>query len=375
MSGNRALTVHTGQRLVGTLAETVDRRVAFAYDRAWLKNGFSISPFSLPLEERVFLPVKPVFNGLFGVFADSMPDAWGRLLVDRMLQSRGVSPDAVSPLERLAIVGDSGMGALSYRPAWDIRRDAVMPGDLDVLAEACHAVLTHEDVRNLDELFQMGGSSGGARPKVMTDEWIVKFPAAGERSDAGVVEKAYMDCAAACGITVPKTKLMPSRQCGGYFAIRRFDRHRGSDGIMRRVHMLTAAALLEIDWRTPALDYHTLMKLTKILCRDDPQDVTQMFRRACFNVFAHNQDDHAKNFTFIYDEASDRWDVSPAYDLTYSSTYFGEHTTTVDGNGKNLGAKELLAVGRKAGLSASVCRQIAGEIEEKTRVLTRFADG
>ena len=66
-----------------------------------------------------------------------------------------------------------------------------------------------------------------------------------------------------------------------------------------------------------------------------------MFRRMCFNVFAHNRDDHSKNFTYLYDEEKDSWRLSPAYDLTYSSTYYGEHTTTVDGNGRNPGRKEI----------------------------------
>lgn len=99
------------------------------------------------------------------------------------------------------------------------------------------------------------------------------------------------------------------------------------------LHMLTAAALLELDFEQPSLDYHSLMKLTKILTRDNKEDVENMFRRMCFNVFAHNRDDHSKNFTYLYDEINDQWRLSPAYDLTYSNTYYGEHTTTVDGNG------------------------------------------
>ena len=101
--------------------------------------------------------------------------------------------------------------------------------------------------------------------------------------------------------------------------------------------MLTAAALLELDFEQPSLDYHGLMKLTKILTEDNADDMENMFRRMCFNVFAHNRDDHSKNFTYLYDEVKDSWRLSPAYDLTYSNTYYGEHTTAVDGNGRNPG--------------------------------------
>ena len=364
------VSVCIGEKLVGTLSETASHKVAFAYSPEWLKTGFPISPFSLPLENRVFVPEKPTFDGLFGVFADSLPDSWGQLLVDRMLQRRGYSPEEVSPLRRLCIVGDAGMGSLCYRPSWTLA-DQNVPSDLDEMAEACRAILNREETSELDELFLMGGSSGGARPKVMTDEWIIKFPATGDRPDSGLMEKAYMDCAEACGITVPETCLKPSKCCPGYFSARRFDRIRMDDGSLQKRHVLTAAAILEVDWRTPSLDYHTLMKLTKIICRDNPEDVRQLYLRMCFNVFSHNRDDHSKNFSYLYDESRGLWRLAPAYDLTWSSTYFGEHTTTVDGNGRDPGMRELINVGIKAGISKRKCIDLAELIQEQTRELVR----
>lgn len=365
----RKLDVYLGERLVGTLAETVDHRVAFAYADAWLEDGFAISPFSLPIEQNVFVPGSQAFQGLWGVFADSLPDAWGRLLVDRMLKQRGLPPEKVTPLERLAIVGSSGMGALTYHPAWDLHEPSHL-GDLDALSAQCQALLLQEDVSDLDALFQLGGSSGGARPKVMTEEWVIKFPASREMPEVGRMEKEYMDCAASCGMVVPETRLLPSRRCGGYFAARRFDREQAASQVIRR-HMLTAAAILEADWRTASMDYHTLMKLTRILSRSNAEDTVQMYRRMCFNVFAHNRDDHAKNFSWLYDMTQDCWHPSPAYDLTWSTTYYGEHATTVDGNGKNPGMQELLAVGKAAGMKVKTCREIAEEIREKTEGLER----
>ena len=168
------------------------------------------------------------------------------------------------------------------------------------------------------------------------EEWIIKFPAHVDGKDAGKMEYDYSCCARKCEITMSETKLFPSGICKGYFGTRRFDRVPDQNGI-KRVHMLTAAALLELDFEQPSLDYHSLMKLTKILTKDHYADVESMFRRMCFNVFAHNRDDHSKNFTYLYDEEKDQWRLSPAYDLTYSNTYYGEHTTTVDGNGKDPG--------------------------------------
>ena len=137
---NKSLFVKYGDRKVGTLALTADHKAAFAYDDAWIEDGFSISPFSLPLKKQVFIPVKDHFNGLFGVFADSLPDAWGQLLLNRMLRKYGKNPDEMSVLDRLAIVGSSGMGAFTYEPE---RRFPTEEGrdNLDELALECQKIL------------------------------------------------------------------------------------------------------------------------------------------------------------------------------------------------------------------------------------------
>ena len=362
MRQNNALQVYYDERLVGTLAMTADHKAAFQYDDEWLENGFSISPFSLPLKKQVFVPQKDYFDGLFGVFADSLPDNWGRLLLNRLLRSYKQNPDELTVLNRLAIVGKSGMGALTYYPEKSFSEQQ-KPVNLDELAEECEKILNTEYSDKLDELYYLGGTSGGARPKIMTTvdgkDWIIKFPAHVDRKDAGKMEYDYSCCARQCGITMSETRLFPSDKCKGYFGIRRFDRE--ADG--KRVHMLTAAALLELDFEQPSLDYHSLMKLTKILTRDNKEDVENMFRRMCFNVFAHNRDDHSKNFTYLYDEINDQWRLSPAYDLTYSNTYYGEHTTTIDGNGRNPGRKELLAVGSAAGMRKNNCERIIDTIQ------------
>lgn len=132
-----------------------------------------------------------------------------------------------------------------------------------------------------------------------------------------------------------------------------------------KVHMATAAALLELDFNQPSLDYHDLMKLTRIMTQDNKMDVENMFRRMCFNVFAHNRDDHSKNFSFVYDTESETWRLSPAYDLTYSTTYYGEHTTSVDGNGQDPGETELLTVGVQAGMKKKQCQEIINEIKQR----------
>ena len=373
MSQRESLEVRMDDRLVGTLALTANHKVAFSYSEEWLEHGFSVSPFSLPLKNEVFVPKKDYFDGLFGVFADSLPDAWGQLLLERLLKERGKKEAQYSVLDRLAIVGKSGMGALTYHPQKEIGMGQQMD-DLDELSVHCQKILSTQYSEKLDELYRLGGTSGGARPKIMTtideEEWIIKFPAHVDGKNAGKMEYDYSCCAKKSGITMSETRLFPSEQCDGYFGTKRFDRRIDQTG-KKRIHMLTAAALLELDFEQPSLDYHSLMKLTKILTRDNTEDIENMFRRMCFNVFAHNRDDHSKNFTYLYDDKEDKWHLSPAYDLTYSNTYYGEHTTTVDGNGRDPGRKELLAVGIAAGMKKGSCEKIIDEIQTYVKQMLR----
>lgn len=356
-----SLTVKYHDRVVGTLAETKDGMGAFQYDREWLQNGFSISPLSLPLEERVFVPKSDTLEGMFGAFADSLPDGWGRLLVDRVLLSKGISPPEVHPIERLGIVGNMGMGALEYNPQiLEVYESLEL--DLDQISRECKEILNEEKVDNLDTLFVLGGSSGGARPKVLTsvdgEPWIVKFASRYDRRTIGEEEYRYMECARQCGIHVPEVRLFPSKYGKGYFGVKRFDREANG-----KIHMLTVSGLLEISHRTPNLDYNDLMKLTYILTKDSRQ-LEQMYRRMCFNVYAHNRDDHSKNFSFLYDEEQEEWMLSPVYDLTYSHSIRGEHATCVNGNGKNPAIEDLIEVGKAAGMTQSSAEKTAKQIEE-----------
>ncbi|MBP3895840.1 MAG: type II toxin-antitoxin system HipA family toxin [Mogibacterium sp.] len=365
MSRNRILKVYYNDLTVGSLAETADGRVAFEYDELWVSEGFPISPFSLPLRKEVFVPGRDCPDGMFGVFRDSLPDAWGRLLVDRVLRKSGVNPSDISMLDRLAIVGHSGMGALIYVPEWNIASEYEI-GTLDEVAAACRSIFLNEETDYIDALYSMGGSSGGARPKILVSDhdgdWIIKFPSSYDSGEIGEQEYEYSVAARKCGITMPETRLFESEKCSGYFGIKRFDRELWADGSVKRKHMITAEGLLETDHRLPNLDYADLMKLCKILTFSDKEELLQMYRRMCFNVFAHNRDDHSKNFSYVYNDDREKYEMSPAYDLTYSTTYYGEHTTTVAGEGANPGMDELIKVGTEAGLGKSLCTETAKEI-------------
>ncbi len=360
MNNYKVLHVLFHNRKVGTLALTSGHLAAFEYDQEWLLDGFSISPFSLPLQKGVFIPRKyDPFDGLFGVFSDSLPDGWGRLLVDRLLVKEKIDPARIDSLNRLAIVGASGMGALTFQP----ERNLYAKGSemsLDQIAAECAKMFATEESDNLDVLFQMGGSSGGARPKVFYgidgEEWIVKFPSSSDRQNIGEQEYDYSLCAKRCGIEMPETRLLPSKTSAGYFAVKRFDRVQNL-----RIHMVSVSALLETSHRIPNLDYHILMRLTMQLTHSY-EEIEKLYRQMCFNVFSHNRDDHSKNFSFLYKD--DRWQLSPAYDLTYSNSIGGEHATTVNGNGRNPGMEDLLAVARQIKFDERKAKKIAEDVRE-----------
>ena len=361
MENYNVLDVHIGGERVGRLALYQRRLAAFEYADNWLQSGFSISPFGLPLQKKLYIPKYDPFEGLNGCFADSLPDGWGRLLVDRMLAKEYRKPHEVDMLNRLAIVGDSGMGALAYYPChkWHSLQAEL---DYDRISEQCRKILETDYCDDLDELFRLGGSSGGARPKVLTmidgEDWIVKFPSSTDRRDAGEIEYRYSLCAKKCGISMTETRLFPSGQCAGYFGTKRFDRVREADGTTKRIHMQSVSALLEVSHRTPSMDYNSLMQLTLELTKDY-SEVEKMFRLMCFNIFAHNRDDHSRNFSYLYSEKQRAWKMSPAYDLTYSYSLGGEHATCVNGNGRDPAMPEILSVAEKIDLRASKAKEIA----------------
>ena len=370
MNKIKSLQVFYNEKKVGTLALMKNNIVAFEYDSNWITNGFSISPFSLPLKKQVFIPRIDPFDGLYGVFSDSLPDGWGRLLVDRMLNSQNINPREISQIDRLAIVGETGMGALSYKPEYNLLEDKDYQEDYDNLALSCKKILNTEYSADLDNLFRLGGSSGGARPKILTkidnEDWIIKFPSSLDDSNIGKLEYLYSVCAKKCKIDIPETKLFPSKISSGYFGIKRFDRKKLSTGAIRKLHMISVSGLLETSHRIPNLDYNDLMQLTLNLTKSF-EEVEKLFRLMCFNVFSHNRDDHSKNFSFVYNEDLNKWELSPAYDLTYSYSINGEHATTINGNGVNPGLNDILKVAEKIGLDKKKAEKITIEIRETVR--------
>lgn len=338
---------------VGELVENGDR-IYFKYYSDFLKKGLNISPFKLPLSDEIRVAEPHLFNGLVGVFNDSLPDGWGQLLLDRKLLAKGVMPQQIGPLDRLAYVGSSGMGALSYRPEIITTNDADQFLELDSIANEMNQVYEGTSIEVIDQLFKLGGSSGGARPKILVgfdkennqlihgvndlpeaySHWLIKFPTSNDFPDIANVEYAYYQMALDAGIIMNESQLFSGASGKSYFGTKRFDRQEN-----QKLHMHSASGLLHDDFRRSTMDYGHLMDAAFQL-KKEVGVYEEMLRLAAFNIYSHNRDDHSKNFSFLMNEKG-LWEIAPAYDLTFSSSSHGMHSTMVAGESSHPGEKNI----------------------------------
>jgi serine/threonine-protein kinase HipA len=353
---------------VGRLA-LKNHRIFFEYDASFIETGLNLSPFKLPLKSGVIAGDDFTFDGLLGVFNDSLPDGWGRLLLDRTLIKHNINPGSLSVLDRLCFVGAHGMGALIYEP--EAERAINVPHEsLDEIAEEIAEFQESDDDTYVEDLLNLGGSSAGARPKVLMhldgEHWLIKFPSYLDPKDIGAIEYAYYLMAGEAGLDLPKAKLFPARRGLGFFGSRRFDKTDNS-----RVHMHTISGILHADHRMPSLDYEMIMKATMHLTKD-MKECEKQYRSCVFNILSHNRDDHSKNFSFLMDPKG-IWRVSPSYDLTFSSGPNGEHCSMVMGEGKKPGIKQLLELAKISNIKKSDALQIIDEVKSSVSKWPHFA--
>ena len=355
---------------VGTLSLTPDNKLcAFEYDRAWLTEGFSISPLELPLKAGLFIAKAEPFYGNFGIFEDSLPDGYGRYLLHKALFKEGIDDRNLTSLDRLSIVGNSGMGALAYEPVTTLpKKNETL--DFDLLQEKALEVLKEQQDTDAGFLLYNSGNSGGCRPKaIFTDaegHWLVKFRHTYDPQDMGLQEYHYNEVARRCGINVPDFKLTN----GKYFTTRRFDLTDNDE----RIHMATAGGLLGISLSTPVLDYSNLIALTGYLTQR-PADVEEMYRRMVFNYLTDNKDDHCKNFSYTVqknERGKWQWRLAPAYDLTLCTEgYNGQHATSVNGSGRPT-LQDFIYVGTRIKMSENRCREIFQEVHDNCGDILRY---
>ncbi|MGC9369417.1 MAG: type II toxin-antitoxin system HipA family toxin [Paracoccaceae bacterium] len=374
-------------RPVGQIAwDPARRSAAVEWDPAFVADPLPISPYHIKTLAGLYRTGNPAaFEGLPGVFGDSLPDGWGRLLIDRELERRGSGRTAITPVDRLAIVGTHGMGALIYRP----EERTVDPNsvDLEWFADLATSMAEDASVEDLRKARAAAGGSAGARPKLVglldaqtgrvrdhrrtpergERQVLIKHPTTTDSPTAIEEEEAYARMARAAGIAMPWTMVLRSGRGDTFLAVERFDRSGAG-----RVHMHTAAGLLDVDFRQPSIDYENLLKLVRWTTRH-AGDQDEMFRRMTFNVLTHNRDDHLKNHAFLMDPGGS-WRLSPAYDVSFSDGPGGEHHLAVAGEGRRPGRKHIEAVGRALGMKPAAIAALVDPVRAAIADWPRHAD-
>lgn len=347
-----------GER-VGAVAWDEQRGVAaFRYDDQFAKKGIELSPLMMPVAERQTFEFptlsRDTFNGLPGLLADVLPDAFGRALLDRWLVSVGKS--FANPIERLCYQGKRGMGALEFVPAYSDYLDTSEKLEIDSLIDVANQVLANKETfrTNLQteaqeaiaNIIRVGTSAGGQRAKAViayndaTGEvrsgqttapegfefWLLKLDGVtnkelGDPLHFGEIEYVHSLMAKEAGINMTECRLYREHD-RAHFMTRRFDRVNG-----QKLHMQTLCGLAHYDFNMPhAYSYEQAFAVMRRL-RLPYTDAAELFRRMVFNVVARNQDDHTKNISFLMDKKG-VWSLSPAYDMSWAYNPQGGWTNT-----------------------------------------------
>lgn len=350
-----------------------------------LASKMPVSGLNYPPEPGLHGARRRDFEGLHGFVADSLPDAWGSLVTRRRLAKLGVRMEDLSPLDRLALIGRHGRGAMAFLP------DTAPPPevetlDLDALAAEAAAMLAGDESALAATLATLANGSGGARPKIHVGfdpsgaisvaegeaapghtAWIVKFAAPNDQPDIGPIEAAYAAMAKAAGLDVSEHRLLHAKSGPGYFATRRFDRPEPG----RRLHMLSLGGAVESPWMQPA-SYDLFLRATLAITRH-AGDLAAAFRRMIFNILTSNRDDHVRQHSYLMDPAG-VWRLAPAYDLTYSTGPGGEHYLDVEGEGRRPTRAHVRALGKRHGFDKAAVDRVIDEVVAALAGWSGFAD-
>lgn len=379
-------------RPVGSLYWDEDTESAvFEYEKSFLRSDLDIAPLVMPIsssrEPYQFLQNRvPCFNGLPGLLADSLPDAFGKQIINEWFASRGLSTQEITPMDYLCYVGKRGMGALEFEPGRHLEgleeSSILHIRELTELTETIFRersdfadMLRHDDRRVMD-ILKVGTSAGGAKPKAIiayndtTGEvrsgqvqapegfgyWLLKFDGgtykehseiSGNPRGIGNIEYAYYLMAKDCGIDISESRLLAEGE-QSHFMTRRFDRTDKGE----KIHMQTAAGLAHLD-RDTRHSYEEIFAILRKMRLGMPEQ-NQLYKRMVFNVIMRNHDDHTKNFSFLMDKTG-KWSLAPAYDLCYSYSPQGKwtarHQLSINGKQDNFTRADLLSVAENMGIS------------------------
>jgi serine/threonine-protein kinase HipA len=383
---------------------------AFAYDPKWKRRGIEVAPLTMPLSDSrdVFVfPALPkgTYLGLPAMLADALPDDFGNALIDAWMATHGVDKKSITVLDRLAYMGQRGMGALEFKPARGSHKESATPIAMKELVEEARRLVQgtfavdHEAKAALANIIKVGTSAGGARAKAViawnpkTDEvrsgqfdaapgfehWLLKLDGVckdmelGTGEGYGRIEFAYSRMARAAGISMSPCRLL--RENGrAHFMTKRFDREVTPEGETRKHHVQTLCAMNHLDFRQRGTHAYAQLFLTIAQLGLGDDAVSEAFRRMAFNVMARNCDDHTKNFSFLLPQDMP-WELAPAYDVTHAYNPRGEwtyqHLMSVNGRFQAITRDDLLADADR--FSVRKARQILDKVRAALENWSAFA--
>lgn len=383
---------------------------AFAYDPAWRRKGIEVAPLTMPLMDRrdtfVFpsLP-KETYLGLPTMLADALPDDFGNALIDAWMATKGIDKSSITVLDRLAYMGQRGMGALEFRPARGSHKESATPIAMRELVEEARRLVEgtfavdHEAKAALANIIKVGTSAGGARAKAViawnpkTDDvrtgqfdaalgfehWLLKFDGVGKDKELGTgegygrIEYAYSLMAKAAGISMSSCRLLEENG-RAHFMTKRFDRDVTTRGQTSKHHVQTLCAMNHLDFRQRGTHAYAQLFLTMAKLNLDDEAVSEAFRRMAFNVMARNCDDHTKNFAFLLKQGRP-WELAPAYDVTHAYNPKGEwtyqHLMSVNGRFQGIARGDLLEDADR--FSVRKPREVLDEVREALENWPKFS--
>ncbi len=385
----RAVEVHLWGMHIGSVAlDPSYGYYVFAYTPACAAKGVEPAPLHMPVanaEPYLFTDLpEATYKRLPAMLSDALPDDFGNALINRYMADQGIAAQDVTPLDRLAYMGTRAMGALTFKPSRGPTRYKPTAIELSTLVEQARQAVTG-DVSDdahanaaLRSIIDVGTSAGGARAKAVIalhpetgeirsgqldasegfEHWLLKFDGMGLDQELGTsqnygrIEYAYHLMARAAGIHMTPCRLLKENG-RAHFMTQRFDR----EGQSGRHHMQTLCAMAHVDYKKKGTNayaqlFHTLGQLALPY-----EDLEEAFRRMVFNVMARNCDDHTKNFAFLLRQGGTRWELAPAYDVTFAHNPKGEwthqHLMSVNGKFKGFDVADLLAEADRFGVGTA----------------------
>ncbi|MDP3920351.1 MAG: type II toxin-antitoxin system HipA family toxin [Candidatus Omnitrophota bacterium] len=402
-------------RSIGAVSWDKEKNLAnFEYTPAFLKSGIQVAPLMMPLSSHVYsFPAisRETFYGLPGMLADSLPDKFGNMLINKWLESEGRRVESFNPVERLCYIGERGIGALEYEPSQGPKVSGAHSLHVDALVALASEILTKQESfktafsesekeQAMKDILRVGTSAGGARAKAIiawnpkTNEvrsgnidiaegfsyWILKFDGVKGNKDKdledpegyGLIEYAYHKMAAAAGIKMMECRIL--REGGrSHFMTKRFDRNEAG----KKIHMQSLCALAHYDYnQAGAYSYEQAMQVMRKL-QMPMESLEEQYRRTAFNIIARNQDDHVKNIAFLMGKAGN-WALSPAFDVTYSYNPSGgwtnRHQMSVNAKRDDFVKEDFIMFAKNAALKKTNAMDILEEVQNTVKKWKNFAD-